>query len=99
MSHLIKVQKAGDTLRVHPDTLEAHKAAGWAVSADQTPEKAVKEPASKTDGGQPVTAAEVLALADGNFMAFKAAAKKVLGDEAPAKKDEIVAALQAKTAA
>ena len=34
-------------------------------------------------------AAEVLALADGNFMAFKAAATKLLGAETPAKKEEI----------
>ena len=37
-----------------------------------------------------------LSLADGNFMAFKAAAKKVLGDAIPKTKDEIVEALKAK---
>lgn len=41
-----------------------------------------------------LTAAEVLAMADGNFMAFKAAAKKLLGDDCPAKKDEIIADLK-----
>lgn len=52
-----------------------------------------------TDKHEPVnndpgkTAAEVLALADGNFMTFKAAAKKLLGDATPASKDEITAAL------
>lgn len=39
---------------------------------------------------------EVLALAEGNFMTFKAAAKKVLGDDMPKTKDEIVEALKAK---
>lgn len=40
-------------------------------------------------------AAEALALAGGNFMAFKSAARKVLGDAMPAKKPEIIAALEA----
>ena len=50
--------------------------------------------------GTPLTAEEaaaaassVLSMADGNFMAFKAAAKKLLGDACPAKKGDIVAAL------
>ena len=44
--------------------------------------------------GDAKTAAEVLALADGNFMAFKSAASKLLGDKTPDKKAEIVAALE-----
>ncbi|MRX33215.1 hypothetical protein [Aminobacter sp. MDW-2] len=44
--------------------------------------------------GEPKSAADVLALADGNFMAFKSAASKLLGDKTPSKKDEIVAALE-----
>ncbi|ETA72332.1 hypothetical protein HKB47_22650 [Mesorhizobium japonicum] len=44
--------------------------------------------------GDAKTAAEVLALADGNFMAFKSAASKLLGDKTPEKKAEIVAALE-----
>lgn len=52
-------------------------------------------PQTVTTGDAP-TAADVLAMADGNFMAFKSAAKKILGDDTPAKKDEIVAALRAK---
>ncbi|MBY5682650.1 hypothetical protein HFO32_10825 [Rhizobium leguminosarum] len=43
------------------------------------------------------TATEVLAMAsnpDVQFMTFKAAAQKLLGDKTPAKKDEIVAALE-----
>jgi hypothetical protein len=39
--------------------------------------------------------AAVLALANGQFMTFKSAAKKLLGDALPAKKPEIVAALEA----
>ncbi|MFD1944728.1 hypothetical protein [Paradevosia shaoguanensis] len=38
-------------------------------------------------------ALDALGTAGGNFMAFKSAAKKVLGDATPDKKDEIVAAL------
>ncbi|MFW8696311.1 hypothetical protein ACOI9Y_37670, partial [Mesorhizobium japonicum] len=44
--------------------------------------------------GDENTAAEVLALADGNFMEFKSAASKLLGDKTPEKKAEIVAALE-----
>lgn len=40
------------------------------------------------------SASEVLAMADGNFMAFKSAASKLLGDKTPDKKAEIVAALE-----
>ncbi|MBZ9600745.1 hypothetical protein [Phyllobacterium chamaecytisi] len=40
------------------------------------------------------TALEVLALADGNFMSFKSAAKKLLGDKTPSTKPEIIAALE-----
>ncbi|WP_313522534.1 hypothetical protein [Shinella sp.] len=45
----------------------------------------------------PKTPADVLAMAnDANvpFMSFKSAAAKVLGDKTPAKKDEIIAALE-----
>ncbi|WMT85574.1 hypothetical protein NO932_11610 [Pelagibacterium sp. 26DY04] len=57
--------------------------------------KAKADAAPKQDE-QPKTAAEVLELADGNFMTFKAAASKVLGDDTPSTKDEIIAALKAK---
>ena len=50
--------------------------------------------AKKDDAGDAKSATEVLAMADGNFMAFKSAASKLLGDATPAKKDEIVAALE-----
>ncbi|MGO8368873.1 hypothetical protein ACC808_10550 [Rhizobium ruizarguesonis] len=46
---------------------------------------------------EPKTAAEVLAMATDptvQFMTFKAAAQKLLGDKTPAKKDEIIAALE-----
>ncbi|TPN26659.1 hypothetical protein FKO01_25440 [Mesorhizobium sp. B2-3-3] len=50
--------------------------------------------AKKEEGGDALSATEVLAMADGNFMAFKSAASKLLGDRLPSKKDEIVAALE-----
>lgn len=40
-----------------------------------------------------VTPAEALALSGGQFMTFKAAAKKALGDGAPEKKEELIDAL------
>lgn len=49
---------------------------------------------AKVDDTSPKTAAEVLAMVDGNFMAFKSAASKLLGDKTPSKKDEIVTALE-----
>ncbi|MGO7044384.1 hypothetical protein ACCT07_02940 [Rhizobium johnstonii] len=52
---------------------------------------------AKQPGEEPKTAADVLAMAtDSNvqFMTFKAAAQKLLGDKTPAKKDEIVSALE-----
>jgi hypothetical protein len=48
-------------------------------------------------GDEPKTALEVLVMANATdvpFMAFKAAASKLLGDKTPAKKDEIIAALE-----
>ncbi len=56
-----------------------------------------KAAASSLDGDGPKTALEVLEMAkDQNvqFMSFKSAAKKLLGDKTPATKDEIVAALE-----
>ncbi|MDX0610770.1 hypothetical protein GOC90_25440 [Sinorhizobium medicae] len=55
-----------------------------------------KEAVSGDGGGEPKTAAEVLKMAtDGSqFMAFKAAATKLLGDKTPANKADIVAALE-----
>lgn len=53
------------------------------------------DPDAGKASGEERTPAEVLALADGNFMTFKSAAKKLLGDAIPDKKDEIIAALNA----
>ena len=51
------------------------------------------------DNGDKGTSAEkikeILTLSGGNFMRFKAAAKALLGDETPSKKDDIIAALEA----
>ncbi|MDP9630078.1 UNVERIFIED_ORG: hypothetical protein J2W85_002139 [Ensifer adhaerens] len=49
------------------------------------------------EGGGSKSATEVLAMANDpnvQFMSFKSAASKLLGDKTPAKKDEIVAALE-----
>lgn len=56
-----------------------------------------KDFATGAGDGEPKTAAEVLEMAkDPNvqFMSFKAAATKLLGDKTPAKKDEIIGALE-----
>lgn len=66
--------------------LKGAKATGWFNIAGGRAEK-------PHDPGEPKTAAEVLALAEGNFMAFKSAASKLLGDTIPEKKAEIIAAL------
>ena len=60
---------------------------------------AKKPKAEKPEGGadEPKTAAEVLAMGsdtDVQFMTFKAAAAKLLGDKTPTTKAEIVAALE-----
>ncbi|WP_457587401.1 hypothetical protein [Ensifer canadensis] len=49
------------------------------------------------DGGGSKSATEVLAMANDpnvQFMSFKSAASKLLGEKTPAKKDEIIAALE-----
>lgn len=67
--------------------LKVAKATGWFEFR--------KEASKKDDGpGDIKSAAEVLALADGNFMAFKSAASKLLGDKTPSSKAEIVAAIE-----
>ncbi|WP_018900415.1 hypothetical protein [Rhizobium sp. 2MFCol3.1] len=65
--------------------------------ADREAELAKLKANAKQDEEPPKTAAEVLAMASNpevQFMTFKAAATKLLGDKTPAKKDEIVAALE-----
>lgn len=55
--------------------------------------------AEKAPPASDLTASELLAkVGDMPFLSFKSAAAKILGAECPAKKDEIVAALQAKAA-
>jgi hypothetical protein len=59
--------------------------------------KASKPKAESKASDEPKSAAEVLAMTKAEpfqFLAFKAEAKKVLGDETPATKDEIVKALE-----
>jgi hypothetical protein len=79
----------GDTVTVAGDTVppslvnKVVEVEGGRKAADDTKKD---EPTGKSH-------AEVLAIADGNFMAYKSAAKKLLGDATPASKDEITAAL------
>jgi hypothetical protein len=49
--------------------------------------------------GSDPTIADVIAMADGNFMQFKSAAAKILGDATPSTKAEIIAALEEKATA
>lgn len=70
--------------------LKVAKATGW-FSFDSKGSAKSKEFQGEAD---PKSAAGVLAMADGNFMAFKSAATKLLGDKTPDKKAEIVAALE-----
>jgi hypothetical protein len=68
------------------------------ATADVKPAGEAKPPKGSKTGTLvtgTLSAAEVLALATGNFMAFKSAAKKLLGDTLPGTKDEIIAALNA----
>lgn len=69
--------------------LKVAKTTGWFSFEGKT--KAV---AAGSDETSPKTAAEVLAMVDGNFMAFKSAASKLLGDKTPSNKAEIVEALE-----
>lgn len=56
-----------------------------------------KQAPSAGDGYEAKSALEVLAMANATdvpFMSFKSAAAKLLGEKTPAKKDEIIAALE-----
>lgn len=72
-----------------------------AGKAEQAPQnKSVPPPKNKDNppsDNKGEAAKKALALADGALSKFKAAAKKVLGNETPGTKDEIVAALTALT--
>lgn len=94
----------GDEIAVGTEMDVKDEPKGWAGRYEtisgkkEAKEKvAVTNPKSGALGGdddQPKTAEEVLALADGNFGVFKAAAAKLLGDKTPSKKEEIIAALK-----
>lgn len=87
-------QKDWDGVKDHP-VVKAWLDAGHLKVSGAKAEK--KQEAGNGGGDEPKTAVEVLAMANANdvpFMAFKAAATKLLGDKTPAKKDEIIAALE-----
>ncbi|MET3648037.1 hypothetical protein [Phyllobacterium ifriqiyense] len=70
---------------------------GWAgryevISGDTKDKEPVLNP--KVGDVTAKTAQEVLELQTGNFMTFKAEAKKLLGDQTPSNKEEIIAALE-----
>ncbi|KRD56489.1 hypothetical protein [Ensifer sp. Root278] len=76
-------------------TIKGHPVVKAWVDAGHLTLDGDEEGADEGDGSKSVT--EVLAMAtDPNvqFMSFKAAAAKLLGDKTPAKKDEIIAALE-----
>jgi hypothetical protein len=81
---LILVAKDGAKMRVHPTALDAHTALGWAVSPDQSADRA-PEPAG-LDG---MTIAELRARAIEEEIDLNGATKK----------PEIIAALEAGMAA
>ncbi|UPT53450.1 hypothetical protein [Synechococcus phage Ssp-JY39] len=76
------------------DAKELTEAQIDAFERDGVKVKAKDGKGKKDNAGEAKSATKVLAMADGNFMAFKSAASKLLGDATPAKKDEIVAALE-----
>lgn len=93
--------KAGQTLTVSDPRGRELVRRGLAVEVGGKADAALAnkmapDPGNKTDADSDTakTASEVLALADGNFMAFKSEAKKLLGDKTPATKAEIIAALE-----
>lgn len=86
-------------LRMHA-VGRAWLAAGVIEIVEERATAPVQQPQGGGDPDQPKTAAEVLAMADKvHFQTFKAEAAKVLGDNMPSKKDEIVAALEERATA
>jgi len=84
----------GDVIEVDGDTVPAWLVNKVRPAGETSGKKLVVNPA---EGDSPKTALEVLEMAkDPNvqFMSFKAAANKLLGEKTPAKKDEIIAALE-----
>ncbi|MGQ3214782.1 MAG: hypothetical protein ACT6U0_15360 [Shinella sp.] len=69
----------------------------WVDTGHLTVEGERASKAAPESSDQPKTAQEVLAMANDptvQFMTFKSAATKLLGDKTPAKKDEIISALE-----
>lgn len=101
-SGTLTVLAAGETIEREVDEvtfagLKGNKENFKLDGAKAAESKAIKPKAPKPkrpDNEPAKSPAEVLAMADGNFMAFKAAATKVLGDDTPGTKDEIVKALE-----
>ncbi|MFC3208134.1 hypothetical protein [Aquamicrobium soli] len=102
-SHVDKAFKVGGGHQVVPagkeaDVVNAKELTEAQLDAFEREGVKVKAKGGKAkkeeDTGDTKSAAEVLAMADGNFMAFKSAAFKLLGDATPTKKDEIIAALE-----
>lgn len=70
------------------------------ATAPVQPAPVLKGTAGDPTADLPKTAAEVLAMADKvHFQTFKAEAVKVLGDDAPSKKEELIAALEERATA
>lgn len=72
------------------------------VSGEERATAPVPSDGHQSGGGdeQPKTAAEVLAMADKvHFQTFRAEAIKLLGDGAPSKKDDLIAALEERATA
>lgn len=86
-------------LAVEGQPVKSAKADAPAAKPAKAP-KAAKASKPKAEGNasdEPKSAADVLAMTKAEpfqFLAFKAEAKKVLGDNTPATKDEIVKALE-----
>lgn len=79
--------EVGAVIDVDGDTIPA-----WLVNKVRAAGESSGKAAA--DDGEPKTAVDVLKMASGHFMTFKAAAKKLLGDKTPDSKAEIVAALE-----
>lgn len=89
--------KDGEEMKVGTELTVKEEPKGWAgryvvISGDTKEKEPVLNP-KKTDD-TPKTAEQVLELQTGNFMTFKSEAKKLLGDQTPGNKEEIIAALE-----
>lgn len=94
-SSYVKTFVPGDA--VFGDLAKVAIANRWATEEDAKAGASSGEGGGGADNGTPKTAAEVLALAEDmkeNFMGWKALAGEVLGADLPAKKADIIAALE-----